>query len=96
MIAGILGKLSLVRKKYLQTFKTMWYCILIFCKKIINTLTIGQNCIYLSIYLLTYFYINLFPYLFISLFIHYFFSSLRINQCYYLLLHILFAQFIFY
>ena len=52
--------------------------------------------IYQFIYLSTYLYINLFTYLFISLFIHHFFSSLRINQCYYLLIHILFAQFIFY
>ena len=33
VIACILRKLSLVRKKYLQTFKIMWYWILIFCKK---------------------------------------------------------------
>ena len=52
--------------------------------------------IYQFIYLSTYLYINLFTYLFISLFIYYFFSSLRSNQCYYLLIYLLFAQFIFY
>ena len=53
VIPCVLAKLSLVRKKYLQTFKTMWYCILIFCKK---------DCYYIDHTIKSYLFINLFIY----------------------------------
>ena len=39
-VSWCLGKTESCEKKYLQTFKTTWHCILIFCQKIVYKLTI--------------------------------------------------------
>ena len=90
-VSWCLGKTESCEKKYLQTFKTTWHCILIFlpkdCLQTDHTIKLSlYNNLTIRFFLFIYWVIYIFIYLPINS--SFLFSSSRINQCYELLRYI--------